>query len=80
LAPQKKIRLGLLFGGRSPEHEISITNSASIAKEAVPTRIEIVPIYISREGRWLQYREKSLRLAGRIAGEEESRRTGARFS
>jgi D-alanine-D-alanine ligase len=69
----RKIRLGLLFGGRSPEHEISITTAASIAKEADPERIEIVPVYISREGRWLQLAgSKPLaELAGRLVDERQ---------
>ncbi len=69
----RRIRLGLLFGGRSPEHEISITTAASIAKEADPARIEIVPIYISREGRWLQLAGSGplADLAGKLVDERQ---------
>lgn len=68
-----KIRVGLLFGGRSPEHEISITTAASIAKEADPERLEIVPIWLTREGRWLELRDPAAlsELAGRLLGEAE---------
>jgi D-alanine-D-alanine ligase len=71
LTQERRIRLGLLFGGRSPEHEISITTAASIAKEADPERIEVVPIYITREGRWLQLAGSAelAGLAGRLVGE-----------
>lgn len=69
----RRIRLGLLFGGRSPEHEISITTAASIANAVDPHLIEVVPIYITRDGRWLQLDapDKLARLAGRIVGEQE---------
>jgi D-alanine-D-alanine ligase len=69
----RKIRVGLLFGGRSPEHEISITTAASIAKEADAERLEIVPIWLTREGRWLELRDPAAlaALAGRLLGEGE---------
>ncbi len=71
----RRIRLGLLFGGRSPEHEISITTAASIAKEADPGRIEVVPIYITREGRWMQLAgsDSFAQLAGKIVDEGQIR-------
>ncbi|MDM7914010.1 MAG: D-alanine--D-alanine ligase family protein [Candidatus Eisenbacteria bacterium] len=70
---KRKYRVALAFGGRSPEHEVSITTAASIAKEADPERIEIVPIYISREGRWLELEsaERLARLAGHLVREGE---------
>jgi D-alanine-D-alanine ligase len=48
----KKIRLGILFGGRSGEHEVSLTSAASVLKALDPDKYEIVPIGITREGRW----------------------------
>jgi len=50
---KKKIRLGILFGGRSGEHEVSLTSAASILKALDPAKYEIIPIGITREGRWL---------------------------
>ena len=50
---KKKIRLGLLFGGRSGEHEVSLTSAASVLKALDPDKYEVVPIGITREGRWL---------------------------
>lgn len=75
MADSKRLRVGLLFGGRSPEHEISITTAASIAKEADPSRIEIVPIWITREGRWLRLSGGAdlASLAGRLLDEAEIR-------
>ncbi len=50
---RKKIRLGILFGGRSGEHEVSLMSAASILKALDPAKYEVVPIGITREGRWL---------------------------
>lgn len=48
----KRIRLGLLFGGRSGEHEVSLTSAASVLKALDPDKYEVVPIGITREGSW----------------------------
>jgi D-alanine-D-alanine ligase len=50
---RSKIRLGILFGGRSGEHEVSLTSAASLLKALDPDKYEVVPIGITREGRWL---------------------------
>ena len=49
----KKIRVGLIFGGRSGEHEVSLTSAGSVLKALDPAKYEVVPIGITREGRWL---------------------------
>ncbi len=48
----KKIRLGILFGGRSGEHEVSLTSAASVIEALDRDKYEIVPIGITREGHW----------------------------
>lgn len=48
----KKLRVGLLFGGRSGEHEVSLVSAASVLKALDPARYEVVPIGITREGSW----------------------------
>ena len=48
----KKIRLGILFGGRSGEHDVSLTSAASVLKALDPAKYEVVPIGITREGSW----------------------------
>ena len=48
----KKIRLGVLFGGRSGEHEVSLTSAAAVMKALDSEKYELVPIGITREGRW----------------------------
>ena len=47
-----KLRRGLLFGGRSVEHEVSITSATSIFASLDPSRYEVVPIQIGADGRW----------------------------
>lgn len=48
-----KLRIGILFGGRSAEHEVSLLSAANVVKALSPERYDAVPIYITREGRWL---------------------------
>jgi D-alanine-D-alanine ligase len=47
-----KLRVGVIFGGRSGEHEVSIASAASIFKHLDRTRYEPVPIRIAKDGRW----------------------------
>lgn len=49
----RKLRIGVLFGGRSTEHEVSILSAQSIISAMDPQRFEAVPLYIDKEGRWL---------------------------
>ncbi|MBV9280067.1 MAG: D-alanine--D-alanine ligase [Chloroflexi bacterium] len=49
----KKIRVGLLFGGRSGEHEVSLASAASVLKALDPQKYEAVAIGITRQGHWL---------------------------
>ena len=48
----KKLRVGVIYGGRSGEHEVSIASAASIFKHLDPARYEAVPIKIAKDGRW----------------------------
>jgi D-alanine-D-alanine ligase len=49
----KHLRVAVLFGGRSAEHEVSIASAASVIRALDPAKYEVVPIGISKEGRWL---------------------------
>ena len=49
----KKLRVGILFGGRSGEHEVSLLSAASILKAIDRRKFDVVPIGITKEGRWL---------------------------
>jgi D-alanine-D-alanine ligase len=48
-----KIRVGVVYGGRSGEHEVSLASAASIFKHLDRTRYEAVPIRIEKDGRWV---------------------------
>lgn len=49
----KKLRLGVVFGGKSGEHEVSARSAASVIEAIDKKKYDIVPIAISREGKWL---------------------------
>ena len=49
----KKLRVGVIYGGRSGEHEVSVASAASIFKHLDRTRYEAVPIRIEKDGRWV---------------------------
>jgi D-alanine-D-alanine ligase len=49
----KKLRVGVLYGGRSGEHEVSVASAASIFKHLDRSRYEAVPIRIEKDGRWV---------------------------
>lgn len=49
----KKLRVGILFGGRSGEHEVSLLSAASIIQAIDRTRFDVVPIGLTKAGRWL---------------------------
>jgi len=49
----KKIRVGVLFGGRSGEHEVSLLSAASVLQYIDKKKYDVVPIGITKEGRWL---------------------------
>jgi D-alanine-D-alanine ligase len=50
---KKRLRVGVLFGGRSGEHEVSLASAASVIRGMDPDKYEPVPIGITKEGHWL---------------------------
>lgn len=50
---KKRLRVGILFGGRSGEHEVSLASAASVIRSLDPEKYEAVPIGITKEGHWL---------------------------
>jgi D-alanine-D-alanine ligase len=50
---QDRIRLVVLFGGQSAEHEVSCTSALNVLRAADRDRYEVVPVGITREGRWV---------------------------
>jgi D-alanine-D-alanine ligase len=54
MAPEKKrLRIGVIFGGRSGEHEVSLASAASVIRALDPGKYDAVPIGITKDGRWL---------------------------
>lgn len=49
----KKLRVGVIFGGRSGEHEISIRSAQSVINSIDLKKYEVVPIAVTKEGQWL---------------------------
>ena len=64
----KKLRVGILFGGRSGEHEVSLLSANSILKAIDRKKFDVVPIGITKTGRWLTGDGAQALLAGEIAG------------
>ncbi len=49
----KKLRVGVIFGGRSGEHEVSIRSARAIVEAIDRKKFDVVPIAITKEGKWL---------------------------
>jgi D-alanine-D-alanine ligase len=49
----RKLRIGVVFGGRSSEHEVSLVSATSVIKALDKNKYEVVPIGITKEGKWL---------------------------
>src|SRR5258708_22790371 len=49
----RKTRVGILFGGRSGEHEVSLLSAASVLNAIDKEKYEVVPIGITKQGKWL---------------------------
>jgi D-alanine-D-alanine ligase len=61
---KKKLRIGILFGGRSGEHEVSLLSAASILNAIDKTKYEVVPIGITKQGQWITSTDATHLLAG----------------
>lgn len=59
---QKKIRVGVLFGGRSPEHEVSLVSAKNVISALDREKYEVVGIGITKEGKWVHV-DKTLGLS-----------------
>jgi D-alanine-D-alanine ligase len=49
----KKLRIGVIFGGRSGEHEVSVRSARSVIEALDRSKYDVVPIGITKEGNWL---------------------------
>src|SRR5271166_1946716 len=69
----KKLRVGVLFGGRSGEHEVSLLSAASVLKAIDKKKYDVVPIGITKEGRWVTAAHAKRLLKGHAAGAHRPR-------
>jgi D-alanine-D-alanine ligase len=69
----KKLRVGVLFGGRSGEHEVSLLSAASVLNAIDKNKYEVVPIGITKEGRWVTAGHAERLLRGKAADVPEPR-------
>jgi D-alanine-D-alanine ligase len=53
MAAKKKLRVGVVFGGQSGEHEVSLAGAASVMAAIDTSRFDVTPIGIAKDGRWL---------------------------
>ncbi|MBI2712145.1 MAG: D-alanine--D-alanine ligase [Bdellovibrio sp.] len=53
MSNSKKLRVAVLYGGRSGEHEISLRSAASVIRHLDPSRFDVIPVAIDKQGRWL---------------------------
>ena len=53
MCAKKKIRVGVIFGGRSGEHEVSLRSARSIMDALDPDKYDVLPIGITKAGRWI---------------------------
>jgi D-alanine-D-alanine ligase len=75
-----KIRIGVIYGGRSGEHEVSVRSARSVIEAMDTEKYEVIPVAITKEGRWLSPAESAsmlpesarLRLSNYTDGGENS--------
>ena len=67
----KKLRVGILFGGRSGEHEVSLLSAASVFNAIDKNKYEVVPIGITKEGHWVTAHDAERLLKGEFSHHQE---------
>lgn len=76
MPPSRKLRVGILFGGRSGEHEVSLLSAASVLNAIDKSKYDVVPIGITKQGRWLASAESQRLLKGEPAQNPKHLRAG----
>jgi D-alanine-D-alanine ligase len=67
----KKLRVGILFGGRSGEHEVSLLSAASVFEAIDKNKFEVVPIGITKEGHWVTAADAERLMRGEFPHQQE---------
>src|SRR5579862_3891054 len=71
-----KLKVGVLFGGRSGEHEVSLLSAASVVNAIDKTKYEVVPVGITKEGRWVTAGDAERLLKGKPPDDAKHLRAG----
>ena len=67
MVKKKKIKVGVIFGGRSGEHEVSIVSAQSVIKALDQKKYQVIPILVSKSGQWRSSRDAVAKIkAGKI--------------
>lgn len=66
----KRLRIAVLFGGRSAEHDVSVLSATNVMHALEPAKYDAVPIFVTREGQWLLSSFEGGRLAKPSSGTE----------
>ena len=74
-----KIRVAVLFGGQSGEHEVSLVSARAVMDALDPDKYEVVPIGITKDGRWLAKVPQLLALPRLAQGRPDGAELVARF-
>lgn len=69
-ASSPRLRIAVLFGGRSSEHDVSVMSATNVMRALSPDRYDAVPVYVARDGRWLASRFDGGTLACPADGDE----------
>jgi D-alanine-D-alanine ligase len=77
MAEADRVRLVVLFGGQSAEHEVSCTTAFHVLRAADPARYELDPVGITREGQWIRADEARAALSAGAGALEAAARNGA---
>ncbi len=80
MSEQRKIRVAVVFGGRGPEHAVSCMGGGNMLRAIDRSRYEVIPVGITREGRWMLVPDAPGRLAitdGRLPSVEAVAEPGA---
>jgi D-alanine-D-alanine ligase len=67
----KKLRVGILFGGRSGEHEVSLLSAASVFEAIDKNKFEVIPIGITKEGHWVTAADAERLMRGEFPHQQE---------
>lgn len=68
MTQSNKLRVAVLFGGRSGEHEVSVRSAASVIAALDRTKYDVIPVAITKQGRWLPPVESSRLLPASVEG------------